>query len=307
MSLAHQPYPGAGAAVRRRPGTGPSPLLLIPAIAFFVVFALVPLAGALGLSFTAWDGLGPVKWAGLTSWRQVFSTPLTGQALWLSLKIMVLSWLVQTPISLLIGVFIAGKQKDRAVLATLYFIPQLLSSAAVAIAFKNILDPNFGVGSAFHIPWLIQDWLGDPALVFYVVTGVIAWQFIPFHSLLYQAGTRGIPEQLYEAASIDGAGRVRQFFFVTLPLLRNTIVTSSTLMIAGSLTYFDIIFVLTGGGPGYSTRILPLDMYITGFTSRQMGQACVLSVLLVIIGLSIAFFLTKFTGFAKMNSDQEGV
>ncbi|MFP3381206.1 sugar ABC transporter permease, partial [Bacillus sp. SIMBA_069] len=84
-------------------------------------------------------------------------------------------------------------------------------------------------------------------------------QFVPFHTLLYQAGARGIPVQLYEAATIDGAGTLQQFFHITLPQLRNTIVTSSTLMLTGSLTYFDVVYVLTAGGPGNATRLLPLD------------------------------------------------
>lgn len=281
-------------------------MLLLPALLFFVVFALVPLVGAVALSLAHWDGVGAVSWAGLGNWRSVLADPVTGNALLLSLRIMVFSWLVQTPVSLMLGVFTAGHQRYRELLAVLYFLPLLLSSAAVAIAFKAILDPNFGVGSAFHLPILIQDWLGDPQLVLYVVVFVIAWQFVPFHTLLYQAGARQIPASLYEASTLDGAGRIQQFRYITLPQLRNTIVTSSTLMVVGSLTYFDVVFVLTGGGPGYATRLLPLDMYLTGFTSNQMGPASVLAVILVVIGLGLAFVLTKFTGFARMTSDQEG-
>jgi len=281
-------------------------VLLLPALLFFVVFALVPLVGAVALSLAHWDGVGAVSWAGLGNWRSVLADPVTGNALLLSLRIMVFSWLVQTPVSLMLGVFTAGHQRYRELLAVLYFLPLLLSSAAVAIAFKAILDPNFGVGSAFHLPILIQDWLGDPQLVLYVVVFVIAWQFVPFHTLLYQAGARQIPASLYEASTLDGAGRIQQFRYITLPQLRNTIVTSSTLMVVGSLTYFDVVVVLTGGGPGYATRLLPLDMYLTGFTSNQMGPASVLAVILVVIGLGLAFVLTKFTGFARMTSDQEG-
>lgn len=282
-------------------------LLALPALTMFVVFALVPLAGAIVLSFTHWDGLGDIGWAGFGNWSRVLHDPVTGNALWLTVRIMVFSWLVQTPVSLLLGVFMAGTQRYRAVLAVLYFLPLLLSSAAVAIAFKAMLDPNFGVGSATGWNLLSQDWLGDPGLVLYVVVFVIAWQFVPFHSLLYQAAVRQIPASLYEAATLDGAGRVKQFWHLTLPQLRNTIITSSTLMVTGSLTYFDVVFVLTGGGPGTATRLLPLDMYLTGFTANDMGSASVLAVLLVVIGLALAFVLTKFTGFARMTSDQEGV
>lgn len=287
--------------------TGPHPIILVPAVAFFGFFAILPLFGAVALSFTHWDGVGAVTFAGLDSWTTVLTDPQTGHGLVLSLKLMLVSWIVQTPLSLLLGVFIAGNQRYRAALAAVYFLPMLLSSAAIAIAFKNLLDPNFGIGSALHLPILVQDWLGDPRLVIYVVVFIIGWQFVPFHTLLYQAGARGIPAQLYEAATIDGAGTVQQFFHITLPQLRNTIVTSSTLMLTGSLTYFDVVYVLTAGGPGNATRLLPLDMYLTGFQSNQMGLASVLAVILVVIGLALAFVLTKATGFTKMASDQEGL
>jgi raffinose/stachyose/melibiose transport system permease protein len=291
------------AAARR--GTGASGLLAVPALAMFVVFAVVPLAGAVALSFTHWDGLGAVSWEGLGNWARVLRDPVTGNALLLTVKVMVASWVVQTPVSLLLGVFTAGTQRYRAVLAVLYFVPLLLSSAAVAIAFKAVLDPNFGLGGAFGA--LAQDWLGDPNLVLFVVIFVIAWQFVPFHTLLYQAAVRQIPASLYEAADMDGAGRVKQFRYITLPQLRHTIVTSSTLMITGSLTYFDVVFVLTGGGPGNATRMLPLDMYLTGFSANDMGSASVLAVILVVTGLALAFVLTKYSGFARMRSEQEGL
>jgi raffinose/stachyose/melibiose transport system permease protein len=284
-----------------------SGLLALPALMMFVVFAVVPLAGAVVLSLTHWDGLGPIAWEGLGNWARVLRDPVTGNALLLTVKVMVVSWVVQTPISLLLGVFTAGTQRYRAVLAVLYFIPLLLSSAAVAIAFKAILDPNFGLGGVPGLGFLSQDWLGDPGLVLYIVIFVIAWQFVPFHTLLYQAAVRQIPASLYEAADIDGAGRVKQFRYITLPQLRNTIVTSSTLMITGSLTYFDVVFVLTGGGPGNATRLLPLDMYLTGFSANDMGSASVLAVILVVTGLALAFTLTKYSGFARMRSEQEGL
>jgi raffinose/stachyose/melibiose transport system permease protein len=282
-------------------------LLALPALAMFVLFALVPLGGAVVLSFARWDGLGDPGWAGTANWAEILGDPVTGQALGLTFKVTVVSWLVQTPISLLLGVFVAGSQRYRAVLAALYFLPLLLSSAAVAIAFKALLDPNFGVGRTPGLGMLAQDWLGDPDLVLYVVVFVIAWQFVPFHTLLYQAAVRQIPQALHEAATIDGAGRWQRFRHITLPQLRYTVVTSSTLMVTGSLTYFDVVFVLTGGGPGNATRLLPLDMYLTGFSANEMGAASVLAVVLVAIGLALAFVLTRFTGFARMSSAQEGM
>lgn len=286
---------------------GPSGWMIAPALTFFLVFAIVPLAVALYLSFTKWDAISDPVWVGLANWPKVLTDPVTITALVLSLKVIVISWVVQTPISLLLGVFTAGRQRYRGVLAAVFFLPLILSSAAIAIAFKAILDPNFGLAASLGIPFLKQDWLGNQDLILYVVVFIIAWQFVPFHTLLYQGGVRQIPASLYEAAEIDGASRMQQFFAITLPQLRYTIVTSSTLMVVGSLTYFDVIFVLTGGVPSAGIRILPIDMYVTGFSANQMGEASVMAMILVVIGLLLALGLTKFSGFAKMTSQQEGL
>ena len=285
---------------------GPSGWLAVPALVFFLVFAVVPLAGVVFLSFTSWDGLREIRLDGLGSWATVLTDPVTGNALLVTAKIIFFSFIVQAPISLLLGVFTAGGQKYRAALAVLYFLPLLLSSAAVAIAFKALLDPNFGLGPGLQVPFLIQDWLGNSDLVLFVVVFVIAWQFVPFHTLIYQGGVRQIPTSLYEAAEIDGAGRVRQFLNITLPQLKYTIITSSTLMVVGSLAYFDLIFVLTGGGPGYSTRLLPLHMYLTGFKANDMGAASALGVILIVIGLGLALLLQRLGGKNRNASQLEG-
>ncbi|GLY66128.1 carbohydrate ABC transporter permease [Amycolatopsis taiwanensis] len=295
----------SGAAPRVRGRTGPSPLLAAPALVLFGVFALVPLAGVVVLSLMKWDGVADPAWTGLGNWTAALSDPATGHAIWLSVQVMVFSWLFQTPVSLLLGVLIARRGRYRAVLGVLYFLPMLLSSAAIAIAFKALLDPNFGLSRAFGANWLSQDWLGDPSITLYVVIFVIAWQFVPFHTLLYQAGVRQIPAQLYEAAQLDGAGVVRQFFHITLPQLRYTIITSSTLMLVGSLTYFDLVFVLTSGGPGNATRFLPLDMYLNGFSNNDMGRASTLAVLLVVAGLALSLGLARLANFSR-GSQLEG-
>ncbi|WP_159707400.1 carbohydrate ABC transporter permease [Arthrobacter sp. 18067] len=291
---------------RRTLEKGPSGWLAAPALAFFMLFAILPLLGVLFLSFTRWDGLGEIKLDGLSSWNTVLADPVTGNALLVTAKIMFFSFIVQAPISLLLGVFTAASQKYRAALAVLYFVPLLLSSAAVAIAFKALLDPNFGLGPGLGLPFLAQDWLGNSDLVLFVVVFVIAWQFVPFHTLIYQGGVRQIPTSLYEAAQIDGAGRIQQFFNITLPQLKYTMITSSTLMVVGSLAYFDLIFVLTAGGPGYSTRLLPLHMYLTGFKANDMGAASALGVILVVIGLALALFLQRLGGKNRNASQLEG-
>ena len=171
--------------------------------------------------------------AGLSNWRSVLSDPGLPHALWVTFLVMFLSWAVQTPLALLIGVFLAGHQRYRAVLAVIYFVPLLLSSAAIAITYKALLDPNFGLGpgSAPGHP--------DPGLARQAgpgagrghLRGVVAVHPVPRPHL--PGWGAADPASMYEAAAIDGAGRVRQFFSITLPQLKYTIITSSTLMVVG--------------------------------------------------------------------------
>jgi raffinose/stachyose/melibiose transport system permease protein len=280
--------------------------LALPALAFFIIFGLVPLVGVLLLSFTTWDGIGTIHRSGLTSWRAVLSDPGLPHALRVTFLIMALSWLFQTPISILLGVFLAGQQRYRGFMSVFLFIPLLLSSAAIAITYKALLDPNFGLGAGLHMDFLSQDWLGQPNLAIATVVFVVSWQFIPFHSLIYQGAVRQIPESMFEAAQIDGAGRVRQFFSITLPQLKYTIITSSTLMVVGSVTFFDIIFVLTQGGPADATTNLAMAMYKRGFQANLMGEASAIAVIIVLLGLALALLLRRLGGRDTTASQLEG-
>ncbi|MFE9680855.1 carbohydrate ABC transporter permease [Streptomyces sp. NPDC006285] len=282
------------------------PWLAVPALVVFVGFAVIPLVGVFVLSFTTWDGIGAIHPSGLTSWRAVLTDPGLPHALWVTFLVMAVSWVVQTPLSILLGTFLAGRQRYRAVLGVVYFVPLMLSSAAIAIAYEALLDPNFGLGAGLKIETLSQDWLGRPGLAFGVVVFVVSWQFVPFHSLIYQGGVQQIPKSLYEAAQLDGAGRIRQFFSITLPQLKYTIITSSTLMVVGSLTFFDLIFVLTEGGPGDATRVLALDMYKRGFKASLMGPASAIAVILVLVGLALALLLRRLGGRDAGASQLEG-
>lgn len=298
---------GRGTRGGAAPQSGPSGLFALPALVFFGLFAIIPLIGVIVLSFMNWDGLSSPSWAGLSNWATALADPQTFNAIKLSIIVMIGSWLVQTPLSLFLGMFMASRQRYREFLSVLYFLPLLFSSAALGIAFKALLDPNFGISQALNLPWLRQDWLGSGTLALPVTIAVIGWAFIPFHSLIYQGGVRQIPAVLYEAAELDGASRWQRFWHITIPQLKYTIVTDSTLQLVGALTYFDLIYVLTGGGPGDATRILPLHMYILGFKSFNMGEASVIGAILLVVGLALSLGLNKLSGATKMESQAQGL
>jgi xylobiose transport system permease protein len=283
----------------------PSGWYMAPVLTFFGVFAVLPMVLVVYLSFTDWDGFGFPSLSGAGNWSRLLHDSEVGRSLVLTLVFMVLGWVVQTPIAMLIGVWAAGRQRNRAVLSSIFFLPVLLSTAAIALLWRSVLDPNFGLTE--RLPFLDQfSFLGDRSLVIFTVAWVLTWQYVPFHTLLYQSAARGIPVSIYEAATIDGAGRYKQFFRITLPLLRYTLITSTVLMLVGSVTTFDTILLLTNGGPGTATRIAPLYMYITGFSGFEFGYASTIAVVLLVLGAGLSLLVTQLTGFRKMSSQQEG-
>ena len=271
----------------------------MPGVLFFVFFAVAPMILAVYLSFTTWNGLGDPKPVGLANWQKLLHDDRLTQSLTVTVLLTVTSWAFQTVVSLLLGVWAAGRQRNRAVLSAIFFVPFLLSSTAIALLFYALLDPNFGV--------IHQDTLGSTSGAFLAIVFVGGWQFIPFHTLIYQGGARQIPDVLYQAAAIDGAGRYRQFFSITLPQLRNTATTSSVLMIVGSLTYFETVLILTQGGPGTDTAILPYLMYEAGFKSYDFGYASAIATFLVVAATALSLALVRLTGFGAMRSTREGM
>ena len=267
--------------------------LALPALAFFVVFGLVPLVGVLLLSFTTWDGIGTIHPSGLTSWRAVLSDPGLPHAIGVTFKIMALSWLFQTPMSILLGVFIAGHQRYRAVLSVFFFIPLLLSSAAIAITYKALLDPNFGLGAGLHIGFLSQDWLGQSNLAVATVVFVVSWQFIPFHTLIYQGAIRQIPTSMYEAAEIDGAGQVRIITAIKLPAIRGALMIATIFSIIGSFQLFNEPSILRPLALNAITTYFTPNMYAyyLSFSGQQYNYSATIAIVMGVITMIVAYFV----------------
>jgi xylobiose transport system permease protein len=279
----------------------------VPATIFFVLFAILPLLAVAALSFMSWGGIGDPEWVGLDNWSRVFDDPVMIKSIWLTLLLTVLGVVLQTPLSILIGVWAAGTQRNRAVISAVYFVPLLLSSTAVSVLWRALLDPNFGIPS--EATWLFGDGnlFGEQSTAIGVLAFVSTWQFTPLHSLIYQGAARAIPQVLYQAAEIDGAGRVRQFFSITLPQLRNSIITSMILMVVGGLTTFETVLILTQGGPGTDTTISAYYMYQKAFKSFDFGAGAVIALLLVVAATIISLIVVRLSGYDKMRSTMEGV
>ncbi|MET8894061.1 carbohydrate ABC transporter permease [Streptomyces albogriseolus] len=309
------PAAGLRKESRRRPAASPSVSTVgrpgfawaLPAAVFFALFAIVPLIMVAVLSFMSWNGLGSPQWVGTDNWSRLMDDPVMLNSVWLTLLLTALGVVVQTPLSIMLGVWAAGHQRNRAVLSVIYFIPLLLSATAVSVLWRALLDPNFGIPA--DASWLFGDGnlFGEQATAIGVLAFVSTWQFTPFHTLIYQGAARSIPQVLYQAAEIDGAGRYRQFFHITLPQLRNSMITSMILMIVGGLTTFETVLILTQGGPGTDTTISAYYMYDKAFKGFDFGAGSAIALALVVAATVISLVVVKVSGYDKMRSSMEGV
>ncbi len=297
-------------AAGHRTGVGvtrPGLVWAAPATVFFLVFALLPLVLVAVLSFTDWNGVDAPRLNGLANWTKLLHDPVMTQSLGLTLALTAAGVVVQTPVSILLGVWAAGHQRNRAVLSAIFFVPLLLSATAVSVVWRAVLDPNFGVPS--QLRWLFGDGnlMGHQGSALAVLTFVGMWQWTPMHALLYQGGTRAIPQVLYQAAAIDGAGRLRQFVHITLPQLRNTMITSMILMVVGGLTTFDTVLILTRGGPGTDTTNSAYYMYQQAFKGFDFGAGSAIALVLVLVATLISLVVVRLSGYDRMRSTAEGL
>ena len=272
-------------------------VFLLPAVLMLLLFLLYPLLANFRLSFVEWNGLGnTAKYVGLQNWVQLVHDPVFLRAILNNLTLAALSILIQLPLGLTLAFMLDKAGRGSVVLKVLYFLPLLMSSVAIGTVFKNLYDPNFGplnaVLRAVHLDGLARDWLGDPALAMASVILVVCWQNIPFYMLLFLAGLSGMPAELREAATLDGASESVIFRRITIPFLQGTIRTALVLSLIGSLRYFDLIFVMTGGGPSGSSEVMATYMYRTVFSGFNIGYgAAISSAMFVIVIIASALTL----------------
>ena len=273
---------------RRRNTAVAATIFLLPAFAFIIVFIAYPIIESFSLSLTSWNGIDAVKqFVGLDNWKTLATDGVFYKALLNNLVIMVLSILIQLPIAMALALLLDFGGKKLNILKVIYFLPMLMSSVAIGFLFKYVYDPQFGIFSAIAQLFgqsVMVDLLGSPIAALYGVIAVICWQFIPFYMVFFLAGLSSLPEEVFEASIIDGATRGQYFWRVALPMMSGTVKSAVILSLIGSLKYFDLIFVLTGGGPDDATQLMATYMYKNAFQIQKMSYgATIASALFVII------------------------
>jgi len=287
-------------------------LFLLPGLVLFTLLVLLPILIAGYLSFFRWNGLGGLpepgsdRFIGLENFQRLLSDELFLGDIRRMLIIVVLSLVIQLPMSLGLALLLNQKMRGRAIYRTIFFAPYVLSEVITGVLFTMVFSPEHGlvnsVLSAIGLEGAAAEWLADPDTVLYSVFAVITWKYFGFHMILYLAGRQGIPNELLEAAAIDGANAWRQFWHVTLPLLGPTIRMSVFLSIIGTIQLFDLVWVLTRGGPVHASETMAVTMYIFGFERRQFGYASAISVAMFLISLVFALAYQRWV----MRRDTEG-
>lgn len=266
---------------------------LLPALIIYAVFAIYPIINALILSFYDWDGVSENRnFVGFNNYLQIFTQdPVFWTAVKNSLIWVVLSLIVPTIVGLALAVAVNQKIFARNSFRAIFYLPSIIASIAVATIWSWMYNPLLGLFNtllkSLGLGFLIQDWLGDPNVALYSIFIAYIWQSAGATMVLFLAGLQGVPEELKEAARVDGANPWRVFWNVVLPSLRQTTIVVTVLTIINSLKVFDLIVGMTSGGPGQSTQVLALWSYTQSFGLRDFGNGMAVAMVLLALTLLI--------------------
>ena len=279
-------------------------LYLLPALVLLGLFLAYPIFYNFRISLFDWNGIAPVKkWVGLGNYRNIFfrSKPFYN-AMKNTLSFTIGAAVIQTAVGLVLAVLVSQILALRTIYRAIFFTPVVMSIVAVSFIWTWMYNPIFGIINGLlkgvGLGRLALVWLGDYKTALWAILVAAVWKWAGFTMVVYLAGIQNIPYELYEAASIEGAGRFRQFFVITFPLLLPQTFTNVLLTTIGSLKVFDWVFIMTAGGPGRATEVLPFVIYSDAFRFHRIGYAAAEASVLFIIIIVLSFFIIRlFKGF----------
>jgi raffinose/stachyose/melibiose transport system permease protein len=266
-------------------------LLVAPALVMFFVFVIYPLFSTVYLSLFDY-GLtdARLRFVGVGNFVELGSDPVFWRSFGNNITILVVSVIFQVGLGLILAALIdRGARWGRGIFRTLNFAPVIMSAVAVGILWQLIYDPTVGLANRFVALFGVrppsQGWLGDPNIVIFSILVVACWQYTGYDMDIVLAGMQSVSQELYEAAALDGAGEVRKFISVTLPSIRNVIIAVVLITMIGAIKVFDLVYILTRGGPANASQVMSTYIYYNAFTVNRAGYASAISVVLLIIAL----------------------
>lgn len=261
-------------------------LFILPALVGIFIFIIIPIFCSFALSFTEWDLLNEIKFVGLDNYKSILSEPEFLQILFNTFVYAISTTIFAVIIPLLIASALNAKIRGGEVYKTIYFLPFVTPAVVIAIVWSWIFDPNIGgINLLFktHLNWLFDRHLAMPVLIF-----VSVWKLIGYNVVLFLTGFTTINQNLYEAAKIDGAGVKETFWNITFPLLKPTTYFVTLVTAISSFQVFDLIYVMTSGGPANSTNVIVYSIYKYAFEYFDIGKSCAFAYIL----FGIIFVLT---------------
>lgn len=284
---------------RKRSTAIAAAIFLTPVFLFLIVYIFYPIIDTFIISGYKWNGISADRtFIGLANWKKLIVDVNFWKSFGHNIVVMVLSIVIQIPVGLALATFlefIVKKRKLSRLFKTVWFIPYLMSSVAIGFLFNYAFATNGGIISTIS-GWFGGeniDLLGNPKTALVTVIFIIAWQFIPFYMVYAMAGYTGIPLEVYEAAVIDGASKSQYFWNIALPLLKPSLTCAAILSMVGSLKYFDLIYVMTGGGPDKATELMATYMYKLSFSQFNMGYGSTVAGGMFILISAVALITMK--------------
>jgi len=285
--------------IRNRKTDYGSYAFLLPAFIVYFSVIVIPVFYSFYVSLFKWNGIAEMEYVGLKNYRNlilsdpVFLTSVKNNMIWIFLTL-----IFTVSISLGLAVMLNNNFRGRTFFRGLFYFPCVLAPIAVSIIWRWMYNPVIGFVNEFAralgSEWT-QTWLSNPKTALYAIFVASLWQGIGQPMILFLAGLQTVPEEVLEAAIIDGAGKVRRFFLVTVPLMRETFIVVIATLIIASMKVFDIVYGLTGGGPNNSTQMLSTYMYIQTFMYNNVGTGATISCIMVIIMLIVIIPYISFT------------
>jgi len=262
---------------------------LVPALVLYLLFVIVPIFWSAYYGFFDWKGIGAAKFIGLANYAEVIKDPIFWKAFKNNMLVVVASVFGQVPIAMILALLLMRSTLFQRMIRASVFMPMVLSSVVVGIIWGYIYHPQIGILN-FMLDGIGLDswkkaWLSDPKISMYALMVPIIWNYIGPYMIMFIAALQNISPEVEDASKLDGVGPVRKLFAITLPMIWDTVKVAIVLCISGSLKAFDLIYVMTGGGPAHSTELLASYMYNSTFNVYRFGFGSAISTAIIILSL----------------------
>lgn len=274
-------------------------LFVLPGVAVTVMFVIYPVISTFWLSLNEWNGVGGValKWVGLNNYIQVLSSGKFWNSMVNALYFMIGGFVVLMPLAFGMALLVTSKIKGTKFFKAAYLMPVMLGTTAVGLMWTFMLNSQFGIFAQFlnaiGLGNLVMNWLATPKVNIWCVVLVNEWMYAGYNMLIFAAGIVAIPEDVHDAALIDGCTGWRKIFYITVPLCKNMFMVFSVLCVTGCIKAFDIVWAMTNGGPMDTSATPAILLYTQGFQYKMMGRSGAIGIILLVLGLVLSLLLNN--------------